>query len=219
NFIYGAKPTHKLGILQCDTWGGIEDCQKVKTAELESSKSDIKWRGTYRYALELLIGEQDETTFSQGRYRIVPNSLVDKLRKDASAGNLLFTERQYDFWVNSSLISPQAKVALNETAIRQSDEITILVAQMIAKEVARQMGAEYAGSLVETVRGAYNRNLPNNKRKAILSPTQRKALDELEKEVRKIEDSKIAEYNKIVEMANAINRATRQTLPNVALAQ
>ncbi|MBR1373725.1 conjugal transfer protein TraH, partial [bacterium] len=147
NFIYGAKPTHKLGILQCDTWGGIEDCQKVKTAELESSKSDIKWRGTYRYALELLIGEQDETTFSQGRYRIVPNSLVDKLRKDASAGNLLFTERQYDFWVNSSLISPQAKVALNETAIRQSDEITILVAQMIAKEVARQMGAEYAGSL------------------------------------------------------------------------
>ena len=214
DFINGVRPNHKLAILKCAnnsfSTTDVEACQKVETKEVKHKKGDTEWRGAYRYSLELLLGEQNDTAYEQGVYTINPNSLVHKLRQNQNSSNLKLGEREYEFWTKSQLIMPQTKQAFSELITRQSDEIVIPFAELLAQEIAKQMAAELAGSMVQTVRIAYNSNLPNNKRRAILTPAQQKALNDIEKQVRLIEDNKIEANTKLTQIMDGINSRTRQ---------
>lgn len=214
DFINGERPNHKLVILTCANGSfsttDVEACQKVETKEVEYKKGSPEWRGAYRYSLELLLGKQDDTDYRQGIYTIKPNSLVHKLRQNQNGSNLKLEAREYDFWVNSQLLMPQTKSAFAALITRQGDEIVLPIAELLAKEVANQMAAELAGSMVQTVRTAYSSHLPNNKRRAILSPAQQKVLDDIEKQVHSIEDNKVKENNNLTQMMNIINNMTRQ---------
>ena len=81
---------------------------------------------------------------------------------------------------------------------------------LLAQEIAKQMAAELAGSMEQTVRLAYSSDLPNNKRRAILSAVQQKALDDIRKQVRLIEDKKIESNNTLTGIMNQINGRTRR---------
>ena len=213
DFINGAKPHHKLAILKCaDGFNTTneESCQKVDSEELKNTTHDTDWRGAYRYSLELLIGKQDDSAYKQGIYTIQENSLVHKLRQNQDGGNVKLNEREYRFWTESQLLMPQTKQAFSVLIKQQSDEIVLPFAERIAQEIAKQMAAELAGSMEQTVRLAYSSDLSNNKRRAILSPFQKQALDDIREKVRLIEDKKIESNNDLTKIMNQINGITRR---------
>lgn len=220
DFIYGVKPNHKLAILQCSdrfSVTDVESCQNVATKAVDytnsNTNSNVTWRGTYRYALELLLGEQSDDAYNTGTYSIQNNSLINKLRRNQNGGgsNLNMTEREYEFWVNHHLISPQAKSAFASLVVRQSDEIIIPIAELLAREVAQQLAAEQASALVQSVKSAYNSDLDGGKRRALLTPEQQKAMDDILKEVNRIENHKLERFNEITKVMNDINAMTRTT--------
>ncbi|MBR6877636.1 MAG: hypothetical protein IKN18_06120, partial [Neisseriaceae bacterium] len=218
DFIYGVKPNHKLAILQCSdgfSVTDVESCQNVvtKAVDYTNSNGNVTWRGTYRYALELLLGKQDDDAYNTGTYSIQNNSLINKLRRNQNSGgsNLNMTEREYEFWVNHHLISPQAKSAFASLVVRQSDEIIIPIAELLAREVAQQLAAEQASALVQSVKSAYNSDLDGGKRRALLTPEQQKAMDDILKEVNRIENHKLERFNEITKVMNDINAMTRTT--------
>ena len=213
DFINGERPNHKLVILTCAnnsfSTTDFEACQKVETKEVTNANT-TEWRGAYRYSLELLLGKQDDNAYKQGIYTIQENSLVHKLRQSQNGGNVKLEAREYKFWTSSQLLMPQTKDAFSALIVRQSDELVIPFAELLAKEISKQMAAELAGSMVQTVRTAYNSDLPNNKRRAILTPEQQKALDDIEKQVRLIEENKIETNTKLTQIMDDINSRTRR---------
>lgn len=215
DFTNGTKSHHQQYILTCTDFDitDVKSCQKVQHDE-------NKWQGTYRYILEIILGDQDDNDFKDGIFVIKEDSVItymrDKYNKNTinqqtatttppnSTPKPLISPHRQAFVERTSVLDATALGILYEVAAQDNPAITIAIAEAIAQAGAEQLTAEMVGALVQTVHTAYNTNLPDGKKRAILSPTQHKKLDELKKQAEEVLKNKHESYAQIDKLYQAM---------------
>lgn len=230
DFTNGTKSRHQQYVLECTAFdiSDVESCQKVQHGK-------NTWQGTYRYILEIILGDQEDSDFENGTLRIKNDSVVtylrDKYNKTAvedtqnsqpNASKNTISKRRQAFISNTSVLDQTALGILYEVATQDNAAITIAIAEAIAHAGAEQMSAEMVGALVQVVHTAYNANLENGKKRAILSPSQSKKLDELKKQAEEVLKNKHESYAKVDKLYQAMTAKLPKTTnylnnPNIDL--
>ncbi|MBQ9259371.1 MAG: conjugal transfer protein TraH [Neisseriaceae bacterium] len=212
DFTQGTRPNHQQHMLKCKTAldvTNVSSCQSVITDE-------SKWVGTYKYILEILLGEQDKDNYKNGIFTIKDDSVIAYLReigKTNNNGQNKVSGFRKAFVSNSAVLDNTAYRILYDAANQENEQLAIDIAQIIANVSAEQMSAELVQSLVRMVVVAYNNNVPkangkDSKKKAVLTPDQKKRLDTLKAQADQVQKRKSEDFAKVAAQYELMKKLT-----------